>query len=157
MIGAKWLLKNNKLVKTTEVLSIVFLLILAFSFYTNNTSAPSGVHDNQGFLTRYPAFLCGLAFNMLNFVQFPFWTGWNLYLLNGKYIETEGSKKYIYVLGTSLGTFAGMYLFVIGFQYLFMAIPQYTSLFINIFFPLVFVAIATLKTYHLLTLKLVHE
>jgi hypothetical protein len=60
----------------------------------------------------YSPFLIGLILSSLNFLQLPFWTGWNLYLINGNYITSKNTLKLYYVAGTVVGTFTGMMGFV---------------------------------------------
>jgi hypothetical protein len=64
-------------------------------------------------LDDYHPFITGMMLSGLNFIQVPFWVGWNLYLLNGNYIRTAGIYKYFFILGATLGTFAGMLCFVL--------------------------------------------
>ena len=54
----------------------------------------------------------------LNFIQIPFWTGWNIYLVNNNYINGNGFQKIYFVLGTIIGTFLGMLAFIIFLNYL---------------------------------------
>lgn len=115
LIFARKLAENKKLTKYIEGFSIIFMLVLAAVFYfsanseTTNRTVFSNVSQNY--------FLAGLLFSSLNFIQIPFWVGWNLYLLNGNYIEISKSRKYFYVFGTIAGTFSGMLVLILSLHY----------------------------------------
>lgn len=101
------LVNNKKLMKAIDVFAIFFLLILAYSFYTSSNVAVG----SQGVFAKYMAyspFFIGVILNCINFLQLPFWTGWNFYLLNNKYISVQKAEKFYYVSGTIVGTFVGM-------------------------------------------------
>jgi hypothetical protein len=88
------------------------MFVLAYIFYAggNNEMAPV-----KGFRQYSSTFVLGLVLSCFNFLSIPFWTGWNLYLLNEKRIHI-GKKAY--VLGTMLGTFAGMLTLILSLNYL---------------------------------------
>jgi hypothetical protein len=64
----------------------------------------------EGILEKYALFsvLIGFFLSAINFFTSPFWTGWNLYLMNGNYISIVGKLKLFYIVGTLVGTFTGM-------------------------------------------------
>ncbi|UPF07892.1 hypothetical protein MWM27_11630, partial [Flavobacterium psychrophilum] len=70
-------------------------------------------HHNLATSLIYPPFIIGLIVSSLNFSQIPFWLGWTIFLVNENYISSLKSLKYIYILGTLMGTFSGMLLFVL--------------------------------------------
>jgi hypothetical protein len=107
LIFVNTLVNNKKLMKAIEIFAIFFLLILAYSFYAHSNQTTK----DQNYLEKYvmySPFLIGVILNCLNFLQLPFWTGWNLYLINSKYIFIEKNLKYFYISGTIIGTFLGM-------------------------------------------------
>ncbi|HCQ13823.1 hypothetical protein, partial [Flavobacterium sp.] len=113
LLFANQLIGNKKLIKFIEAFSIIFMFLLAYIFY----SSASKEAENQSVLEKYvdySPFVVGLILSCLNFIQIPFWTSWNLYLLNGNYIEISKSRKYFYVLGTVLGTFCGMLVLILS-------------------------------------------
>ena len=115
LLFAKKLSENKKLLKIISFSSIVFMLVLAIVFYVQ-----MGNHDSlnqKNTPLQYAPFVMGLVFSALNFVQIPFWAGWNLYLVNNKYIFTEKQLKMIYTFGTLVGTFCGMLGFVLLLQF----------------------------------------
>jgi threonine/homoserine/homoserine lactone efflux protein len=74
-----------------------------------------GAVSNHNYLSKYDgrsAFVVGVILNSLNFVQLPFWIGWNLYLVNGGYISSQKGLKFFYIGGTLIGTFFGMLTFI---------------------------------------------
>jgi threonine/homoserine/homoserine lactone efflux protein len=116
------------------------MLLLAYIFYASatNTEAQSTVlteHQN-----RTPYFV-GIFLSALNFVQIPFWVGWNLYLLNGKWIAIDGTKKYCYVFGTVIGTFFGMLALILSLHFLTSQTDFFAKNLMRIIIPLIFVGL----------------
>lgn len=108
LIFADKLMRNKRLAKFIELFSIIFMFLLAWSFYASASSdGAKPTSDLSGYL-EYSAFVIGILFSSLNFIQIPFWTGWNLYLINGNHISLHRSRKYFYLAGTLIGTFCGM-------------------------------------------------
>ena len=107
LIFAKQLVNNKKLMKIIDFFAVFFLLILGYTFYVNSNQTM----EEQGILEKYAMyspFLIGVFLNCINFLQLPFWTGWNLYLINGNYISIVNKLKLYYISGTLIGTFFGM-------------------------------------------------
>jgi uncharacterized membrane protein YadS len=136
LIFAKKLSENKKLTKYIEGFSVLFMLVLAAFFYfsanseTTNRTIFSNVSQNF--------FFAGLLFSSLNFIQIPFWTGWNLYLLNGNHIEISKSRKYFYVFGTILGTFCGMLMLILSLHYFASNVDFLSQYLMKFIIPLVF-------------------
>lgn len=110
LVFAKKMLKNKKILKWVELFSIVFLLVLAWTFFMKNENT------NENLLAKYISyspFLIGIILSSLNFIQIPFWIGWNLYLVNETYINVVNNVKFLYIIGTLFGTFFGMLCFVL--------------------------------------------
>jgi threonine/homoserine/homoserine lactone efflux protein len=113
LLFAKRLSENKKLLKTIEIFSIVFMLGLAYFFY--NQSNFSAINKNElSSLLLFSPFIIGISLNVVNFIQLPFWTSWNLYLINNNYISVEKNLKFSYILGTLFGTFLGMLALILG-------------------------------------------
>ncbi len=113
LIFAEKLSSNKKLLKGIEVFSIFFMLLLAYIFWHHAKAEPG----NQDYLSRYAGrspFRIGVVLNCLNFVQLPFWIGWNLYLINAGYLAPQKGLKFFYIVATMAGTFAGMLAFILG-------------------------------------------
>jgi hypothetical protein len=133
LIFAKRLAENKKLTKYIEGFSIVFMFLLAFVFF-------SSAKEKNDFSTtyNYSPLLLGIVLSCLNFIQIPFWTGWNLWLLNGKYIEISGTRKYIFVLGTIAGTFCGMITLILALHYFASNVDFLAQYLMQLIIPLVF-------------------
>lgn len=147
--GLQWLLEQRKLVQLTELLSIGFMIFLAFTFYNRQIISIGETADSENFIARYPPVMLGLILSAVNLVQVPFWAGWNVYLVNASVVHIEGNRKYAYLAGTSIGTFGGILLFVI----LFSSLLKFTNLSpaTDYILPTIFVGLATfqsVKFYH---------
>lgn len=140
LIFANKLAANQKLTKYIEGFSIVFMFVLAVVFYMSaGNSSSNGLFDAI-YLDTTP-FLLGLFLSATNVVQIPFWTSWNLYLLNGKYIEVSQSGKYFYVFGTVAGTFCGMLLLILSLHYFASNVEFLSKYLMKVIIPLVFVGL----------------
>lgn len=112
VVFAKRLASNKRLTKYIEGFSVLFMGVLAAVFYFSSHSKATDVPAIQ-----YVPFVLGIISSGLNFIQIPFWTGWNLYLLNGHYIEVSKSRIYFYVIGTNIGTFCGMMTLILSLHF----------------------------------------
>ena len=146
LLFAKKLVANQKLMKAIDVFGILFLLLLAYSFYSHANQTIESKANLEVYL-KYSPFLAGFFLNCLNFLQLPFWTGWNLYLMNGNYISIEKKGKYYYILGTVLGTFLGMLLLVLFLQTLSENTASFSKYIMPIVIPLFFVVLACLQIF----------
>jgi threonine/homoserine/homoserine lactone efflux protein len=146
LLFANQLIANKKLIKFIEAFSIIFMFLLAYIFY----SSASKEAENQLVLEKYvdySPFVVGLILSCLNFIQIPFWTSWNLYLLNGNYIEISKSRKYFYVLGTVLGTFCGMLVLILSLDYVSNQTDFLAKYLMKIIIPLVFAGLGIFQAY----------
>jgi hypothetical protein len=146
LIFAKKLVTNKKLMKAIDYFAVVFLFILAYSFYahSNQTTAKQSSLDKY---VMYSPYLIGFLLNCVNFLQFPFWTGWNLYLMNGNYIAVENKLKCYYVAGTALGTFSGMFVLVLILNSLSQNTTFFSKYVISVIIPLFFIVLAFIQMY----------
>ncbi len=141
---AKPLVNNKKLMKSIDIFAVFFLLILAYSFYASANTAVG----NQGVLKKYitySPFLLGILLNCINFLQLPFWTGWNLYLLNGKYVSVERNDKFFYVGGTIIGTFIGMLSLILVLDSIASQSFRFSQYIIPVCIPLFFVTMSVIQ------------
>ncbi|MBC7439199.1 MAG: hypothetical protein H7250_04360, partial [Flavobacterium sp.] len=138
LIFAKKILENKKILKWIEIFSIVFLLVLACTFFLKNENNSGNVLVKY---IAYSPFFIGIILSSLNFIQIPFWIGWNLYLVNEKYIYLDNKLKFIYITGTLLGTFFGMLTFVLFLNYVNANIDN-NKFSISDFIPLLFLGMA---------------
>ena len=140
LIFANKLAENKKLTKYIEAFSIVFMIVLAFIFYFSASKNSNAGKEFSSF-GYWGTFTTGLVLSSLNFVQIPFWTGWNLYLLNGKYIEVSQNRKYFYVFGTVAGTFFGMLTLILSLHYFATNVDFLSKYLMQIIIPLVFLGL----------------
>lgn len=136
LIFAHQLAKNQKLTRYIESFSVVFMFLLAGVFYfsANATTDFSTTFD-------YSPLVLGIVLSGLNFIQIPFWTAWNLYVLNGKYIEISKTDKYFYVFGTQIGTFSGMLSLILSLHYFASNVDFIAQYLTRIIIPLVFLGL----------------
>ena len=143
LIFAKKILENKKMLKWIEIFSIVFLLVLACTFFIKNEK------NNQNLMNKYidyAPFIIGIILSSLNFIQIPFWIGWNLYLVNENYIYVDKKLKFIYIIGTLLGTFFGMLFFIMFLNFVDANIDK-NKFSISNFIPLLFLGMALFQIY----------
>ena len=146
LLFAKKLVANQKLMKAIDVFGILFLLLLAYSFYSHANQTIESKANLEVYL-KYSPFLAGFFLNCLNFLQLPFWTGWNLYLMNGNYISIEKKGKYYYIFGTVLGTFSGMLTLILVLQTLSENTAGFSKYIMPIVIPFFFVVLAFLQIF----------
>jgi hypothetical protein len=135
---------NAKWTKYIEVFSVIFMFVLAYVFYANATKNQSQGNEFSHF-GYWGTFTSGLFLNCLNVVQIPFWTGWNVYLLNGNYIEISGRRKYFYVLGTLIGTFSGMFAIILSLHFLTLNTGFLAKYLATVIIPLVFIGLGVIQ------------
>ena len=138
LLFANQLIANQKLLKFIEGFSVVFMFVLALVFYTSASSETTNPSVLERYV-NYSPFVVGLILSSLNFIQVPFWTSWNLYLLNGNYIEISKNKKYFYVFGTVFGTFSGMLVLIFSLNYLTLEFEFFKLFLFQFIIPIVFV------------------
>lgn len=146
LIFADKLAHKKKLIKAIEIFSILFMLLLAYTFYSQSKMEASQQRDLKAYID-YSPYIIGIIFSGLNFIQIPFWTGWNLYLINAKYITVEGNVKWLYIIGTLLGTFFGMLLLVFFLNLVTEKTDTVSKYLLSHIIPLVFIGLALFQTY----------
>ena len=146
LIFANQLMNNKKLIRFIEGFSVLFMFLLAFIFYSssNQNTTESSVLEKY---IDYSPYVVGIILSCLNFIQIPFWTGWNLYLLNSKYIEISKSRKYFYVIGTLIGTFFGMLALILSLNYLTNQTDFLANYLMKIIIPLVFIGLGLFQAF----------
>lgn len=105
LIFARKLSRKKQLIRGIEVFSIFFMLTLALVFLLK-TNSGQDVFFRQYF--DHPPVVIGLILSGVNFMQLPFWTAWNLYVVNHHYVKTHGHRKWFYLLGTLIGSAGGI-------------------------------------------------
>jgi hypothetical protein len=144
LLFANQLIANQKLLKFIEGFSVVFMFVLAFIFYGSASSETTNPSVLERYV-NYSPFVVGLILSSLNFIQVPFWTSWNLYLLNGNYIEISKSRKYFYVFGTVIGTFSGMLVLILSLDYVTNQTDFLTKYLMKVIIPLVFIILGLVQ------------
>lgn len=143
---ANRLVNNKKMMKIIDFFAILFLLFLGYSFYAHSNQTTESQNDLEKFI-KYAPFLVGVFLNGVNFLQVPFWTGWNLYLINGEYITVDKRLKYYYVFGTLVGTFFGMLSLVVILNLFSQSTAGFSRYIVPVIIPLFFVVLALIQMY----------
>ena len=144
LIFAKKIVNKSKFIKIIEGFSIVFMFVLAYIFYSSGSEPKSIALFDEIYLDTTP-FVLGIFLSCTNFIQIPFWTSWNLYLLNGNYIEISNYRKYFYVFGTIFGTFLGMLSLIISLNLITVQTDFLSKYLMRIIIPLVFLGLGILQ------------
>lgn len=146
LLFARQLMKNKKIMKIIDLFSVVFMFILAFLFYFSYNQTTKSEINLRDYL-MYSPFVIGVVLNCFNVLQFPFWTSWNLYLLNGKYITIERKLKYYYIAGTLIGIFLGMFSLIVLLQTIFQQTNQFSKYIMPVVIPLFFIVLGSIQVY----------
>lgn len=141
VIFSNELVNNKKLMKSIDFFAVFFLLFLAYLFYAYSGQATQNHHYLQRYV-QYSPFLIGLVLCGLNFLQIPFWMGWNLYLINANHIILLGKLKFHYIFGTLIGTFWGMMAAIIVLDSLSHTTFSVSKYIMPIGIPLFFIALS---------------
>ncbi len=141
VIFSNELVNNKKLMKSIDFFAVFFLLFLAYLFYAYSGQAAQNHHYLQRYV-QYSPFLIGLVLCGLNFLQIPFWMGWNLYLINANHIILLGKLKFHYIFGTLIGTFWGMMAAIIVLDSLSHTAFSVSKYIMPIGIPLFFIALS---------------
>jgi threonine/homoserine/homoserine lactone efflux protein len=136
LIFAKKLMENKKLLQFIDAFSVLFMFALAYVFYASAISESTNTDLFGNYRGNY--FVTGILLSCLNFIQIPFWLSWNLYLLNGNYIEISKKRNFFYVVGTVIGTFAGMLVLILSLHYLTNQTDFLEKYLMKVIIPLVF-------------------
>lgn len=146
LIFANKLANNKKLMKVIDFFGVFFLVLLAYSFYSHSNQSVSSPYYLEKYIV-YSPFLIGLFLSSINFLQLPFWTGWNLYLITGKYIVVSGKFKFYYIIGTLLGTFIGMLTLVFFLNAISQNTDSFSRYLMPVLIPMLFIVMACLQGY----------
>lgn len=140
LIFSNYLVQQTQWIKKIEIFTIIFLLVLGVLFLLNDNQKTSIT-----FYNNHSSFLTGIILSSLNFIQIPFWSGWNLYLVNNQYISIKKSEKFYYLTGTLVGTFTGMLGFILGLNYVYLHISKNYQSYIFTLIPVLFFGLATIQ------------
>lgn len=120
LVAMKWVLKNQRLFRWLEWLSILIILALAVSSFVAATDPV--VKKNVLLSGGIHRFWLGVVMSALNPVQIPFWFGWSTVLLTKKILEHKSAQHNIYIAGIGGGTFIGNLIFIFGGRFLWMSL-----------------------------------
>lgn len=146
VIFSNQLANNKKLMKSIDFFAVFFLLLIAYLFFSYSGQTV----QKQGYLEQYiqySPFLIGFVLCGLNFLQIPFWMGWNLYLINANHIVLLGKLKFSYILGTLIGTFFGMLVAIVVLDSLSNITFSFSKYIMPIGIPLFFIALAFFQAF----------
>jgi len=146
VIFANQLAENKKLMKFIDFFAVFFFLVLAYLFYTHSDPTTQE-HNYLEDYVQYSPFLIGMVLCGLNFLQIPFWMGWNLYLMNANYISLIQRLKFYYILGTLVGTFFGMLAVIVLLDSLSQNTLSFSKYIMPIIIPLFFVALSVFQVF----------
>lgn len=146
VIFANQLAENKKILKFIDFFAVFFFLLLAYLFYENSNKT-NEEHNYLDDYVHYSPFLIGMVLCGLNFLQVPFWMGWNLYLMNAKSISLIRNLKFYYILGTLVGTFFGMMTAILLLDSFSQITFSFSKYIVPIVIPLFFIVLAVFQAY----------
>lgn len=132
---------DKRLLKFLDFFAVFFLFLLAYLFYTNSNTTVNPQHYLEEY-QNYSPFLIGLVLCGLNFLQIPFWMGWNLYLVNVKHISLFQKLKFYYISGILVGTFFGMLVAIVLLKSLLQHTFSFSKYIVPVVIPMFFMALA---------------
>jgi hypothetical protein len=141
---AGWLVNQKKLLQFIDVFTILFLFTIALYFMTNIANDKK-ISLSLFKLAQYP-FLLAVFLNLLNFIQWPYWSGIYIYLFRTAKLDSQNSTNGIFILGAIMGTSLGMFLFAHIGQFLIAANQIKISAPLNTVFMILFLFIAVVQT-----------
>lgn len=133
---AKWLVEQNQLLLLIDIFTIVFLLTIGLYFYVN-------IGNSQNFslsqldLATYP-FALGLLLNILNFIQWPYWSGIYIFLFRTERLKEQSNHQNFFIFGAMNGTLIGMLVFAFTGRYFLLENNIQMENYLNIIFALLF-------------------
>lgn len=146
LLFADKLSKNKKLMKFIDFFSIIFMLVLAYIFYSQSKVDPSTESQLSSYI-QYSAYLIGIIFSSFNFMQIPFWLGWNVYVVNANYITLGKKLNLVYLTGTLIGTFSGILTVVMLLNLVTEGTSMLSKYLLSHIIPLFFVGMAVHQAY----------
>lgn len=111
---AQWIQQHTGWLKIAKITSLLFLIFLA-GWYWFTPQPEAGISETEMMSYGILSLLAtGLLSGLLNVVQIPFWTGWNLVLINSGALSktAQNSEQIIFILSAKTGTFFAMVSFI---------------------------------------------
>jgi threonine/homoserine/homoserine lactone efflux protein len=109
-----WLAHQDKLVTRLRIFTAVFMFTLAGWLYfgqPQHSAEPMGAIATSD---HFGLFLLGAGLSMLNFMQIPFWAGWNIYLITNNLVFNKGWLRFVFIVSAVVGTLGGMVTFTLS-------------------------------------------
>jgi len=144
IVFANQLITNKKWMKNIDFFAVVFLVGLSFLFFKGASPSIQQSDYIKDYI-QYSTFVIGMVLCAFNFLQIPFWVGWNLFLLNANRIDLQGTLKLYYILGTLVGTFFGMLLAIVVLSELSTVDFSFTRYILPVVVPVFFLVLAALQ------------
>lgn len=141
---ANQLIANKKWMKNIDFFAVVFLVGLSFLFFKGASPSIQQSDYIKDYI-QYSTFVIGMVLCAFNFLQIPFWVGWNLFLLNANRIDLQGTLKLYYIVGTLVGTFFGMLLAIVVLSELSTVDFSFTRYILPVVVPVFFLVLAALQ------------
>lgn len=138
--GAKWLVKQKKLLLAIDIFTILFFMSIALYFITND----EGFNLSQLQFTTYP-FILGVLLNGLNAIQWPYWSGIYIYVYRTNQLKTTQKANYLFIVGALIGTGIGMLLFAYLAQYILVENNIDMTHYLNPVFAILFFILASIQ------------
>ncbi len=144
IVFANQLITNKKWMKNIDFFAVVFLVGLSFLFFKGASPSIQQSDYIKDYI-QYSTFVIGMVLCAFNFLQIPFWVGWNLFLLNANRIDLQGTLKLYYIVGTLVGTFFGMLLAIVVLSELSTVDFSFTRYILPVVVPVFFLVLAALQ------------
>ena len=144
IVFANQLITNKKWMKNIDFFAVVFLVGLSLLFFKGASPSIQQSDYIKDYI-QYSTFVIGMVLCAFNFLQIPFWVGWNLFLLNANRIDLQGTLKLYYILGTLVGTFFGMLLAIVVLSELSTVDFSFTRYILPVVVPVFFLVLAALQ------------
>lgn len=141
--GAKWLVKQKKLLLAIDIFTILFFLSIAL-YFISNINNDENFNLSQLQFATYP-FILGVLLNGLNAIQWPYWSGIYIYIFRTNKLKTTKKANYIFIIGALIGTGIGMLLFAYAGQYILIENNIVLTQYLNPFFATLFFILATIQ------------
>ncbi|MBL0339906.1 MAG: hypothetical protein IPP71_02720 [Bacteroidetes bacterium] len=144
---ANWLIQQKKLIFWLEMVTVVFLVFLAGNFYFASASTENVNLVSPEGKTFSGMFLFGLILSVLNVVQWPFWAGWNIYLVDNGYIQKGKLPATLYLIGALAGTVTGMFVFALVVSQASNISVPFLNTKVQLLIPILFLLLAGLQIF----------
>ncbi|MFD2917230.1 hypothetical protein [Psychroserpens luteus] len=141
--GAKWLVKQKKLLIFIDVFTILFFASIAL-YFISNISNDESFSLSQLQFAKYPLIL-GVLLCGLNAIQWPYWSGIYMYVFRTNKLKTTKKANYIFIIGALIGTGVGMLFIAYIGQYILAENNIEMTHYLNSVFAVLFFILAAIQ------------